>query len=168
MTFDIMEFENDRDSLDDLTLLLNKAYGKLADMGLDYVAATQGVETTAKRIKSATACWVARDSRHLLATICYYARIRFATEPEWYHRNEVCHFGQFAVEPALQGTGIGSALLEIVETRARTEGKEELACDTAIAATHLVAFYEKRGFREVGHHRWPHANYDSCILSKSL
>ena len=168
MRFDIVEFDESRDSLDELTLLLNNAYGRLANMGLDYVAATQDAKTTANRIRWATTCWVVRDSRNLLATICFYARIRFATEPEWYHRKEVCHFGQFAVEPALQGSGIGSALLEIAETRARTEGKKELSCDTAFGATHLTAFYEKRGFRRVGQHRWPHANYDSCVLSKSL
>lgn len=168
--FDILEFDPNRDSLGEVTSLLNRAYSKLADMGLNYVAATQGVRTTANRIGWATVCWVARDSRTgaIVGTMSYYAGAQFAIEPEWYHREEVSNFGQFAVEPAVQGSGLGSALLETVERRARFDGKAELACDTAVEAAHLVTFYERRGFRKIGQHQWPHAHYDSYILSKAL
>jgi len=37
------------DSIEELTLLLNRAYKTLADLGLNYVAATQGQDVTLKR-----------------------------------------------------------------------------------------------------------------------
>jgi GNAT superfamily N-acetyltransferase len=165
---DVFEFDRKRDSLDDITSLLNRAYGGLAAIGLSYVAATQDSKKTADRIRWAKTCLVARHSKSLVATICYYTRTVFAIEPPWHQRKDVSHFGQFAVEPALQGSGIGSALLAVIEQQARRDGKKELSCDTATKATHLVTFYEKRGFRIVGRHQWPHADYDSFILSKAL
>jgi GNAT superfamily N-acetyltransferase len=122
-------------------------------MGLNYVAATQDARTTANRVQWATVCWVARNSGIVSGTICYYTGTQFTIEPAWYQRKEVSNFGQFAVEPELQRAGLGSALLDIVENRARFDGKIELACDTAVAATHLVTFYERGGFRKVGRHQ---------------
>jgi GNAT superfamily N-acetyltransferase len=140
----------------------------LADLGLNYVAATQDAAITRKRIGSASACWIALQDHKLVGTICYYASHRYESEPDWYRRDDVCHFGQFAVEPLLQGSGIGSALLRLVERRAVADKKLELACDTAEPAAHLLDYYQRRGFRVVGHHRWPHARYTSVILSKRL
>lgn len=164
----IAEFDRDRDSVEELTSLLHRAYRALAEMGFNYVAATQAVMTTAKRIEWAKSCWIARNGDSLAGTVCYYDGTRSANEPDWYRRENVAHFAQFAVEPEMQSRGIGSALLDVVERRARADGKAELACDTAAGATHLIEFYRRRGFREVGSHRWPHATYESRILSKAL
>lgn len=165
---DISEFDRERDSLDELTRLLQRAYAGLAAMGLNYVAATQSAQTTARRIGWSAACWVARTNDDLAGTLCYYDVAHFPSEPEWYRHKDVAHFAQFAVEPELQRCGIGSALLAVLERRARADGKAHLACDTAVDAASLIAFYEKRGFREIGRQRWPHATYESCILSKAL
>jgi GNAT superfamily N-acetyltransferase len=81
-------------------------------------------------------------------------------------RADVAHFGQLAVVPRLQGTGVGSALIDVVEQKALDDRKAELACDTAELATDLIGFYQKRGFRIVERHRWPHARYISVILVK--
>ena len=78
------------------------------------------------------------------------------------------HFAQFAVEPRLQGTGIGAELPRLAERRATADGKAELACDTATTATDLIAYYGRRGYRPVAEHRWPHAVYSSVVLSKDL
>jgi hypothetical protein len=59
-------------------------------------------------------------------------------------------------------------LIDVVEQRAMADGKSELACDTAELATELISFYQKRGFRIVERHRWPHARYVSVILVKSF
>lgn len=165
---EITNVDTERYSLEELTSLLNRAYTKLANMGLNYVAATQDVETTRKRIGGATACWIARRGDAVVGTVCYYSKWRFSSEPHWYAREDVCHFAQFAVEPELQRAGVGSALLQVVQQRALLDGKTELACDTAMGATHLIEYYRKRGYREVGRHQWPHAKYESVVLSKTL
>jgi GNAT superfamily N-acetyltransferase len=89
--------------------------------------------------------------------------------PEWYSRADVATFGQLAVDPELQGRGLGARLLDLVEERARELGVAELACDTAESADGLIRLYVRRGFREVGHVDWrPATNYRSVVLSKRL
>ena len=55
---------------------------------------------------------------------------------------------QIAVEPALQGTGTGSALLRHIEAHARARGTHSLSLDTATIMTELRRLYERHGFRE--------------------
>jgi ribosomal protein S18 acetylase RimI-like enzyme len=82
-------------------------------------------------------------------------------------RPDVGHFAQFVVEPRLQNAGIGSAFLCVAERHAIADGKTELSCDTATGAAQLIEYYKRRGFREIGTHKWPHAVYRSVVLSKS-
>jgi GNAT superfamily N-acetyltransferase len=165
---ELARFDEQCDSYEDLTKLLNAAYRQLGDAGLNYVAVNQGVETTRKRIGTASACWVAKKNGDLVGTICYYEDARHESWPAWYRRNDVCHFGQFAVDPSLQRLGIGSLLLAKAEERAIDDAKREFACDTAGAAGRLIAYYARRGFRIVGKHTWGHAGYGSVVLSKRL
>jgi GNAT superfamily N-acetyltransferase len=165
----IREFDEARDSYDELTQLLNSAYHRLADMGLNYVAATQDAGITRRRTGLAARCFVAcEDNGKIAGTICYYSASRGDHGPAWYARSNIGHFGQFAVLPELQGSGLGSSLLAAVESQALADGKTELSCDTAEPAIHLLDFYHRRGFEIVGRHRWPHARYFSVILSKRL
>jgi GNAT superfamily N-acetyltransferase len=165
---EILPFDEVRDSYEDVTRLLHAAYRGLAEMGLNYVAATQDAQTTRERAEAATVCLVARQAGRLAATICYYAESPSADDPAWYRRRDVSFFGQFGVEPSLQGTGIGSRLIAAAEVRAVADAKTEFACDTAEPARHLIAYYSRHGFRPVGRHRWPHAVYESLILSKRI
>lgn len=103
----------------------------------------------------------------LVGTITFYP-CEATSGSAWYDRPEVSSFGQFAVEPALQRTGLGSRLLETVERRALESGAEELALDTAEGAKHLIAIYQRRGYRLVGNADWSETNYQSVILSKRL
>jgi GNAT superfamily N-acetyltransferase len=159
---------DERESFDELTRLINAAYRQLADMGLNYVAVDQGAHVTRDRVTTASNCWVARIDRELVGTICYYKNARYRTEPEWYWQDRVCHFGQFAVEPSLQRSGIGSLLMKKAERQALADGKLDLSCDTADRAHHLISWYLRSGFRFVGQHKWRHSNYNSVVLSKRL
>jgi GNAT superfamily N-acetyltransferase len=165
---EILPFDEARDSYEKVTRLLHAAYRGLAGMGLNYVAATQDAQTTRERVEAATLCWVARQAGRVAGTICYYAESPSADHPHWYRHAGVAFFGQFAVEPSLQGCGIGSRLIAAGEARATADAKTEFACDTAEPARHLVAYYSRHGFRVVARHRWPHAVYDSLILSKRV
>ena len=49
---------------------------------------------------------------------------------------------------------MGAALLSEVERVAQAEGVRELALDTSEHATHLIAYYTKKGYRFVEHVRW--------------
>ena len=75
---------------------------------------------------------------------------------------------QFGVEPSHQRQGLGSRLMTFAEERARALGAREVAVDTAENASHLVEFYQVRGYRDVGREQWQHTNYRSVLLSKGL
>jgi GNAT superfamily N-acetyltransferase len=157
-----------RDSLDEITDLLHRAYANLAEMGFNYVAATQSSIVTIERF-AAGIPYIARLNNCIIGTITYYSTAPDdISEPDYYKRSDVAHFGQFAVSPEMQKQGIGHRLVELIEAKALQEGKCEIACDTAEGATHLIDFYKRRGYRPIGHQQWAHACYRSTILSKSL
>jgi len=154
------------DDLGELTALLHRAYASLAEMNLHFVATKQDVETTRARIAGAE-CYVAVLDGRVVGTIVFRPCARTGG-CEWYDRPEVASFGQFGVEPTLQGLGIGTALLDHVESRARDLGAKEIALDTAEPAQHLIEYYGRHGYRIVGKEKWDIVNYSSVIMSKAL
>ncbi len=156
----------DSDSLEELTDLLHRGYRRLADMNLRFVATYQDVETTRRRASEGE-CFVVLQAGRIVGTITLYPPERCGG-CEWYDRPEVACFGQFTVEPGLQGAGLGSAMISAVEARARELGARELALDTAEPATHLIEYYARRGYRCVGDVQWRETNYRSVIMSRRL
>ena len=154
------------DSLEDLTALLHRAYAPLLAAGMRFYASHQPVEATAERI-SRGECLVAEHDGRIIGTITLYP-FHEDSECEWYRRPGISHFGQFAVEPEHQKSGLGSRLLEMVEERARQMGATGLALDTAEMADGLIAYYRQRGYLPVGSVRWEDVNYRSVVMSKML
>ncbi|MGH3745023.1 MAG: GNAT family N-acetyltransferase [Mycobacteriales bacterium] len=63
------------------------------------------------------------------------------------------YFGTFAVRPAGQARGTGSALLAEAERLARTAGAVALELTVIHARTDLIAWYERRGYARTGETR---------------
>jgi GNAT superfamily N-acetyltransferase len=174
------------DSLTELTGLLHRAYAKQVEMGLHALASHQSPEVTRKRVSKGE-CFVAEmadqagdaPTPRLVGTIMFQEPAwgggadssgggMAESGPRWFRRPDVCNFSQFAVEPTLQGRGIGLMLLDTVEARARELGMAELALSTAEPDTALVNFYRRRGFRDIERFDWGITNYLSLIMSKAL
>ncbi|PYZ96370.1 GNAT family N-acetyltransferase [Alteribacter lacisalsi] len=160
------EFDPAADRIDQLTQVLNLAYKQLADMGLYYVAASQGSDVTLKRIQHAR-CFIAVADGGIIGTISYY-KPGTKTDCRWYSQPGVGVVGQFGILPSWQGSGVGGTLLEMAERAAEKSGACELALDTAETADHLIDYYQKRGYRFVAQTNWEATNYRSVILSKKL
>jgi ribosomal protein S18 acetylase RimI-like enzyme len=154
------------DDIGALTALLHRAYASLADLGFRYTATHQSPEVTKRRC-DAGSCLVAVVDGVIVGTVTYYSPQQ-TEHSRWYDRSEVASFGQFGVEPARQGLGIGAKLMEAVEAMALADGAAEIACDTAEGATHLIEMYGRRGYRLVGRVDWDETNYESVVLSKEL
>jgi predicted N-acetyltransferase YhbS len=154
------------DSIDALTELLHAAYKVHADRGLRFVATHQDAATTRERAAEGE-CFVAEADGRVVGTITW-RRGEPDSTCDWYREPGVAVFGQFAVDPALQGRGIGCALLVHCERRAAAQGFSEMACDTAGPAAEMIAVYERWGYRHVGRVRWSSVNYESVVLSKAL
>ncbi|MCK6459389.1 MAG: GNAT family N-acetyltransferase [Planctomycetes bacterium] len=154
------------DSLEELTLLLHRAYSVLGGMGFNYTAVDQPVERTRERALDGE-CYVAIEDGRLAGTVTLGLVDAMADPPE-YGRPGMAYVTQFAVEPALQGKGLGSRLLRHVEERARELGAREIALDTAEGATHLIRYYEARGYSGIGRVRFGGKTYRSIVLGKPL
>lgn len=70
---------------------------------------------------------------------------------ELQRQDDHAYFGMFAVDPALQITGLGKRLLAQAERVAREEwGMGEIRLTVIAVRTDLIAWYERRGFRRTG------------------
>jgi len=69
-------------------------------------------------------------------------------------RGGVAYFGMFAVAPARQGGGLGSAVMAEAERVAREEwGATSMEMTVIGQRAELIAYYERRGFRSTGETR---------------
>lgn len=154
------------DSITALTALLHRAYAPLGAMGLNYTAVHQAPEVTARRIEGGQ-CHVAEWSGTLAGTLV--VKPTYAdSDCAYFTKPGVAAVHQFGVEPALQGKGIGKALLAVAERWALERGFDELAMDTAEQAEHLLRLYSRLGYQPVGFVRWPGKVYRSVVLGKRL
>ncbi|MEU5088785.1 GNAT family N-acetyltransferase [Streptomyces sp. NPDC021356] len=67
------------------------------------------------------------------------------------HRGDHAYFGMFAVSPALQGAGLGKAIIAEAERQARQRwGATEMHMTVISVRADLIAWYERRGYRRTG------------------
>ncbi len=152
--------------IEPLTRLLHEAYAELSRRGMRYLATHQPPEVTKERLAAGEG-YLAFFQDRLAGTITLRAPDPLST-CSYYRRPGVFFFSQFGVSPAFQGQGVGAALMDLVEARAASLGAAELALDTSERADHLIALYERRGYRLVDHTQWEGVNYRSVIMSKAL
>jgi len=158
------------DSIPEITSLLHRAYAKQIAMGLQPLAGRQDDATTAKRVTNGE-CYIATmvvgGRERIVGTILFH-EIEDAKGPPWFANAHVDSFSQFAVDPDIQGQGLGGLMLDKVESRARECGAAEMGLSMAEPDTGLMGWYLKRGYRFIEHWQWPYTNYRSAILSKTL
>jgi GNAT superfamily N-acetyltransferase len=162
----VREFDINIDSSIELTVLLHKAYKRLADLGLHFWATTQTSDQTLDRIKGGI-CYIALIEERIVGTICFYPQTK-KDNCIWYGKDDVGRFGQFAVDPDYQKIGLGRLLLDLVERNALASGKKHLAMDTSEKAHHLIAYYNRLGFQHVEYTQWERVNYQSTVMTKPL
>jgi len=146
--------------------MLHRAYAPLATRGMRFYASHQPPEKTLERLERGESCLILSGLRPV-ATVTLYKPDPLS-DCDYYRKPKVYAFGQFAVDPAWQGRGLGRQLLDWTESRARELGAQELALDTSEGAHELIALYHSRGFRLVSRTRWASVNYDSVVMAKAL
>jgi len=154
------------ESVAPLTDLLHRAYARLGAMGLNYTAVAQDDDVTARRARKGT-CLVAEVDGRLVGTLALHGRDE-ESEAAWFRREDVAVLEQFAVDPDVQGRGVGTALIDEAERRAGASGAAFAVGDTASPARHLIALYEARGYEIVDTVQWPGKVYRSVVLAKRL
>ncbi len=84
-------------------------------------------------------------------------------------RDDDLYVGKLAVEPGMQGKGIGRRLMDEAERHARSLGKTALELQTRVELTGNQATFARLGFRETG--RTAHEGFDrptSVTMRKEL
>ena len=71
-----------------------------------------------------------------------------------------------AVDPAAQGSGVGTFLLGVAESQALQLGRPEIRLYTNAAMTENLAYYPRRGYVET--HRGRQDGFDRVYFSKPL
>ena len=152
--------------IEPLTELLHKAYAPLAAQGMKYLATHQPASKTLDRLGHGES-HLGFVNREIVSTLTLRPE-RPNSPCEYYRKPGVFSLGQFAVSPEYQGRGYGAKIMDFVETRAKELGAKELALDTSEKASELIAMYERRGYKIVGHTQWEVTNYCSIVMSKTL
>jgi GNAT superfamily N-acetyltransferase len=154
------------DSIDEITALIHRAFARLGRLGLQCTGVGQSLQVTAARARRGT-CFVALHEGRIAGTMTLETPGPHRA-CNWYRRNDVASLHQFAVDPSDQGRGCGTRMLQFAGRWAASQRYAELALDTPVEATHLLAFYEALGFRRVAEMRKPDKNYCSVVLSKHV
>jgi len=155
------------DDLAQITRLIHAAYAPHAQRGLRYWGTHQSVEDTAERFASGTGLLALRGDDYV-GTITVRPP-NAESEVALYRDAHTWTFGQFAVDPAHKGSGIGRALHNAATAHARARGARRMALDTAEPAAALIAMYETWGYRIAGACDWrPHTNYPSVVMALDL
>jgi RimJ/RimL family protein N-acetyltransferase len=142
-----------------LTRMIRRATSVFAEKGVPFLGNRQSIQDTIACCGRGEAWVVERDGGIVGTGVLSFPTQASVHEPELYRREGVATFHQLCAEPALRGRGASGLLLDFFEARAAERGATELACDVSEGATSLIAMYERRGYRFVGHadHR-PHAD----------
>ncbi len=84
-------------------------------------------------------------------------------------RDEASHLFLLAVEPRLQRTGIGTALLAWLEKSCRTAGMRHIRVELRANNLKARTFYERAGFRFVGQVAGYYDNREAAVvMAKTL
>ena len=164
--YTIRPFNESVDSVEELTELLHRAYKRLADMGLNFIATYQSAEYTRNYFRKGQ-CFVLTSGKKIEGTI-FYQTVMWDDAPEIYKDPDSVLVGKFAVEPSLQKIGLGEKLMDFAEGYAAGEGKKRVVLDTSEKAFHLIEYYTRRGYKFIENWQWPDVNYRSVIMSKEL
>jgi GNAT superfamily N-acetyltransferase len=124
----------------------------------------EGVRALASRLVIGAAAWIPAEAMAAsiqkwlddsLAGVAFVAEdsshiVGFATVSERKHFTGVseAYVGELAVAADSEGSGIGRALMEAVESWAKTQGLARVSLDTGAANAGARAFYARLGYEE--------------------
>ncbi|RYZ29782.1 MAG: GNAT family N-acetyltransferase [Chitinophagaceae bacterium] len=66
------------------------------------------------------------------------------------HQDKALYLGMLTVRPELQGKGIGAALMKASEERAALLGCNKIRMTVITDRTELIAYYNRKGFKDSG------------------
>lgn len=155
------------DSAEEVNRLFHTPHALLADTMLRrfWIDALTGGETPPETPRGELI--VAESETGLIGALVFFDPENTSGCP-FYDRPNVASLGAFAIQPSFQGHGLGSAMLEYVEGRARETGADELAVEIAPDMPTALNKFLKDGYRYAENANWADCGKKCVILHKPL
>ncbi len=84
------------------------------------------------------------------------------------HRSKAGHVMNIAVEKELRERGVGSLLLDEIETRFKERDAQQVTLEVRESNTTARTFYVNRGYEDIGRVRAYYGDEDAIIMRKPL
>ena len=146
MTLNLLFYKADKQDAESLTTLINSAYrGEISRIGWTTEAdLLDGRRTDIEEVLS-----LITDNDSMFIVCKTDSALQGSIH--LHDTEEGVHIGMFAVNPTLQGCGIGKALLQAAELAAqKTWSANRFVMEVILCRQELIAFYERRGYRRTG------------------
>ncbi|ELY92069.1 N-acetyltransferase GCN5 [Natrialba hulunbeirensis JCM 10989] len=140
-----------------LASLYRRAYQTAADNGFP----SSMVDIEAETVSS----WLERDATTILAET---ADDEPAGTARLLEERDVPYAERLAVHPDWQGQGVGSHLMDRLESIASEQGYDRIQLSTYTGHPFLLEWYRDRGYERTGTREITDRPYDMCSMEKSL
>jgi len=146
MTLNLSFYKANESDAEQMTVLINSAYrGEVSRKGWTTEAdLLEGRRTTIEEVLGLIA-----DEQSMFVLGNVDGKLQASVLLQ--NTEDGVHIGMLAVNPLLQGCGIGKALLQAAEREAQHRWSAKRFVMVVISCRHeLIAFYERRGYRRTG------------------
>lgn len=155
------------DAVEEIDRLFHTPHALMADFALRRYSRANLGEGKLEEGEPAGETYVAESESGLIGAAVFFDPENTRGCP-FYDRPGVASLGPFAIQPAFQGHGLGSAMLSFLETRARETGADELAVELSPNAPHSLNKFLKEGYRYAENANWADCGQKCVILHKPL
>lgn len=153
---------------EEITELLHKSYKEHLDAGRNYLAATQTIEDTRRRLEGRLCIVCYNNENKLVGTITVRLLNKEAGSRKWYEDDSFLYIEQLAVDPDYRDENVLTMMcLKALKNKAIRD-VESWMSDTSQLATNLVSSYVGMGFQIVDMVSWETTNYYSYVFRKPM
>jgi ribosomal protein S18 acetylase RimI-like enzyme len=164
-----IEVLEDNFPYEEITELLHASYREHLEAGRKYLAATQTVEDTKRRLDGRI-CIVCYDGEGKLVGTLAAKIIKKGPDSKrkWYEDDNYFYIEQMAVHPDYRDANIMSMMALRAMKNKEVRKADSWMSDTSMLATELVRSYVGLGFQIVDMVSWESTNYYSYVFRKAV
>lgn len=154
---------------EEITKLYHSSYNEHQNEGRNYLAATQTVENTKRRLEGRNCVLAYDENGELVASICFKLVDKSGdNKRKWYEDEHFAYVDQLAVRPDYRHTNVMLVMVFKAMRLDITRNLDSWMCDTSVMAKELTNAYVNAGFQIVDVLSWETTNYYSYIFRKAV
>ena len=154
---------------EDITELLHASYKEHLDAGRNYLAATQTVEDTKRRLEGKMCALCYDENDRLVGSIAgKLVKKEPGAQRKWYEDDSFIYIDQMAVRPECRKDNILAIMTLKLMRNKLVRSVDSWMSDTSVKADGLVKAYVGLGFQIVDLVSWDTTNYYSYVFRKPI